>query len=255
MAANWQVAWVTGASSGIGREVALQLAARGAKVAISARSTDKLAEIARGNSACHVYPLDVTDQAATSATVAAIERDLGAIDLAVLNAGTWEPAKVKDLKPEAVAHAMAVNYQGVVNGIAALLPSMIARQSGHLGLVASVAGYRGLPRAGGYGPTKAALINLAETLAGELPAQGVSVSLINPGFVATPMTAGNTFPMPFMVQADDAARRIVRGLERGRFEIAFPWQLVALLKLARVLPYPLYFWIVRNVLAKERQPD
>ena len=126
---------------------------------------------------------------------------------------------------------------------------MTVRRAGHIALVSSVAGYRGLPKAAYYAPSKAAAISLAEVLQCELPRHGVKVSIINPGFVETPMTAVNDFPMPYLIKADDAARRIIRGLEKGKFEIAFPWQMVAMLKLTRILPYRAYFWLVRNFVA------
>ena len=138
---------------------------------------------------------------------------------------------------------MEVNYFGIVNALEPLIPAMIATARGHIALVASVAGYRGLPKAAAYAPSKAAVINLAEVLRLELSRHGIVVSLVNPGFVETPMTAVNDFPMPYMIKADDAAERILRGLEQGRFEIAFPWQLVAMLKLLRLLPNGLYLRI------------
>jgi short-subunit dehydrogenase len=146
------------------------------------------------------------------------------------------------------AQSIAVNYLGIANPLETLIPLMIGRGRGHLALTASVAGYRGLPQAAAYAPSKAAVIALAETLAPDLARKGVSVSVINPGFVETPMTAVNTFPMPFLISPEDAATAIIRGLERKRFEIAFPWQMVVLLKFARVLPYPMFFWFARNFL-------
>ena len=254
MAERWHTAWITGASSGIGRALALELARRGVKVAASARSGDKLAELAREHAAITPFPLDVSDAAATAQAVRAIQASLGPIDLAVLNAGVWEAMSSRNFSAAKAAHSMAVNYMGIANGVEALLPSMLERGQGHLALVASVAGYRGMSAlAAGYGASKAAVINLAESLRHDLPARGIAVSLINPGYVATPMTTVNRFPMPFMIGAEDAARRIVRGLEKGRFEIAFPWQLVALMKLGRLLPYSLFFWYARTVLAPPRR--
>jgi short-subunit dehydrogenase len=253
MVQRWTTAWITGASSGIGRALALDLARRGVKVAASARSADKLAELAREHAGIVPFPLDVADRAATAATVQRIATSLGAIDLAVLNAGIWEPMP-RTYSAASAARSMAVTYQGIANGVEALLPGMIERGRGHLALVASVAGYRSMsPLAAGYAPSKAAVISLAESLRHDLPARGIAVSLINPGYVATPMTSVNKFPMPFLVTAEDAAQRIVRGLEKGRFEIAFPWQLVALLKLGRLLPYPAYFWYARTFLSPPRR--
>jgi NAD(P)-dependent dehydrogenase (short-subunit alcohol dehydrogenase family) len=242
----WKVAWITGASSGIGRELALLLAHRGVNVAVTARSAGKLDALAAGQPGILAFPADVTDDAAMRAIVPRIVATMGAIDLAVLNAGTWEPVAASALDPAVFARTMDVNYLGVVRSLAAVLPVMQERRAGRIAIVSSVAGYRGLPKAGAYGPSKAALISLAESLAPELGQAGIGLSLVNPGFVATPLTAKNDFPMPFMIAPEDAARRIVRGLERGRFEIAFPWQLVTILKLARILPYPLFLALVRR---------
>ncbi|HEX4894008.1 MAG TPA: SDR family NAD(P)-dependent oxidoreductase, partial [Hyphomicrobiaceae bacterium] len=170
-----------------------------------------------------------------------ISADLGRIDLAILNAGVWHPMKTSEFDVTRVLDSINVNYIGIVNALEPLIPDMVTAQKGHIALVGSVAGYRGLPMAAAYAPSKAAVINLAEVLRLELARRGIMVSLINPGFVETPMTAVNTFPMPFILKPDDAARRIIRGLERGKFEIAFPWQLVVMLKLMRVLPYKLFF--------------
>ncbi len=239
----WRVAWVTGASTGIGRELAIALAKRGVIVAASARSAEKLAELGHG---VHAYPLDVTDRSAVIATHDRISSEIGPIDLAVLAAGTYKPLNVTEFDPANFIETNAVNYLGVVHALSALIPQMRSRRSGHLACIASVAGYRGLPKAAAYGPSKAALINLAESLKPELDADGVTMSLINPGFVATPLTAQNEFPMPFLLSAEEAAARILRGLQRRRFEIAFPTRFVLMLKLARLLPYSVYFFLIRK---------
>ena len=250
-APSWQVAWVTGASSGIGRELALLLARRGVKVAVTARSAGKLAELAEISANIAAFPADVTDGQAIAALVPEIEVRLGAVDLAILNAGTWEQVSVKALDPAVFERTFDVNFHGVVRSLAAVLPGMRARRRGRIAIVASVAGYRGLPKAAAYGPSKAALINLAESLSPELGRDGIGLCLVNPGFVATPLTAKNDFPMPYMIPPEDAAARIIAGLERGRFEIAFPWQLVAMLKIARILPYRLFFALVRRGMLRE----
>ncbi len=239
----WKTVWITGASTGIGREIALQLAAAGVTVAASARSADKLQALGAG---IRAYPLDVTDRQAVSATVDRIEREVGPIDLAILAAGTYSPVDVAKFDAEIFEKAMAVNYMGVIQGLSALLPVMQQRRLGHVAWIASVAGYSGLPKAGAYGPSKAALINLAESLKPELERQGITVSVINPGFVETPLTQQNDFTMPFLMKAPDAARRTIAGLAEGRFEIAFPTRFVAILKFARVLPYWLYFSLIRR---------
>ena len=243
--AEWRVVWITGASSGIGREVALRLAASGLKVAVSARSADKLAELVALSPNIKAYPLDVVDLKATQATAQAIADELGPIDLAILNAGVYLPMSALAYDTAQVDRSMAVNYTGTTNALSPLIPAMIARRSGHIAIVASVAGYRGLPVAVTYAPTKAALISLAECLSFDLADHGVKLTLVNPGFVDTPMTKSNTFPMPFMITTEDAADRIVMGLARGGFELVFPFRMKLLAKLSRILPYWMYFAFIR----------
>jgi short-subunit dehydrogenase len=240
--------WITGASSGIGRELALRVARTGARVAASARTATALEELARLDPLISAYPVDVTNTADMIATAKRIEADIGPIDLTIFNAGVWKPMGASRLSAEAGQQSMAVNYGGILNGLEAVLPAMIAREAGHVALVASVAGFAGLPKGAAYGPTKAAVINLAESLAPDLARKNVQVSLICPGFVDTPMTRVNTFPMPFMIPADEAANRIVQGLQARKFEITFPWQMALLMKLARRAPYPIYFWIAKTFL-------
>lgn len=241
----WTTAWVTGASSGIGRVLALQLAEAGVKVAVSARSADKLAELQSENSNIKAFPLDVTDAAAVKNVASAIIEDFGALDLAVLNAAVWQPMGAADFDTATAIEAMNVNYNGVVLPLSVLMPQMMARGSGHLALLGSVAGLRGLPKSVAYAPTKAAVISLAETLKLDLERSGVKISVINPGFVDTPMTRINTFPMPFMVTAQDASERMISGLKRGSFEIGFPWPTFKGMKLFRKMPNQLFFLMTR----------
>jgi len=249
-APRWPVVWIAGASTGIGRALAEALAATGSRVAVSSRSAERLQAIADAHANVAAYPLDVTDADATAATIARIEADLGPIDLAILAAGAWTPLAVENLSAQAFRDTNAVNYLGVTNAVAVLAPAMARRGRGHLAWIASVAGYVGLPKAAAYGPTKAALINLAECLAPELQAKGVSVSVVNPGFVDTPLTQKNDFPMPFMMSPEEAARRTIEGLEAGQFEIAFPKRMVAMLKGLRQLPYPALFALLRRGVLK-----
>jgi len=247
-----QVVWITGAGKGLGRAVALLLARRGDVVAASARTVADLdslvaAAVAFGGRIVG-FPLDIADEQATLAAVDAIERELGPIDQAILNAGTHLPVAVAALTARPFRQLVETNLMGTVHGVAALTPRMVARRGGRIAVVASVAGYRGLPSAAAYGATKAALINMAEALRPDFARHGVVLQVINPGFVRTPLTDRNDFPMPFLIEADDAARRVVAGLASDRFEIAFPRRFALLLKLLRCLPYPLYFALTRRML-------
>jgi short-subunit dehydrogenase len=246
MPTPWKTAWVTGASTGIGRELALRLARRGVRTAVSARSADTLEQLARIHENIRPVPLDVTSRADVAAAHQRVVDAIGAIDLAVLNAGIWHPMKSSAYDATKAIQSMQVNYFGIVNVLEPLIPAMIRNGKGQIALVASVAGYRGLPMAAAYAPSKAAVISLAEVLRLELSRHNIVVSLVNPGFVETPMTAVNTFPMPFILKSEDAANRILRGLERGRFEIAFPWQLVTMLKVLRAMPNWLYLRVGRR---------
>ncbi|MGQ9368658.1 SDR family NAD(P)-dependent oxidoreductase [Azospirillum sp. ST 5-10] len=241
------VAWITGASSGIGRALARRLADDGMTVAASARSAARLESLAAEAARIDAFPVDVSDADAVAAAVAAVERRCGPIDLAVLNAGTHAPMGLDDFSAATARRLMQVNYMGVVHALDALLPRLRARRGGRIAVVASLAGYRGLPTAAAYGPTKAALINLCESLAPECRRAGIGLHLVNPGFVDTPLTARNPFPMPDLISAEAAADAVVRGLAAARFEIAFPRRFAAALKAARCLPYGAYFALVRRV--------
>ena len=236
----WKVVWVTGASSGIGREITLQLAARGVKVAASSRKD--WPEPLPANVVS--FPIDVTNANAVEVCIARIERELGPIDLAILGAGAYQPFDLASYDVDEFARINATNYLGVTNCVVPLLHRMVARGSGHISWIASVAGYGGLPKAGYYGPTKAALINLAESLWHEAKPKGVAISVINPGFVETPMVKSNDFPMPFLMKADRAATLTINGLERKKFEIAYPLPFVLILKFLQRLPVS---WRIRLV--------
>lgn len=242
-------AWITGAGKGIGRAVARRLAAEGWSVAVSARTEHDLVSLRDECSPgqIHPFPLDTTDEAGTEAVLDAIEQRLGPLDLVILNAGTHAPTPLRDFTPEKVRALLETNVMGTVNGLSAAMTRFVARRSGHVAVVASLAGYRGLPGAAGYGASKAALINLCEALKPELERHGVRLTLVNPGFVKTPLTDRNDFPMPFLVSAEDAADVIVRGLARSRFEIAFPWRFAALMKVLRMVPSRLLFAVTRRM--------
>lgn len=243
--------WITGAGKGIGRALALLYAAEGRQVAASARTEGDLGSLVEESAgkpgSVRAYALDVTSEEEVAKTVEAIESDMGPIGLAVLNAGTHIPVDVASIGSGPFYALMNVNFFGVVHGLTALVPRMIERRSGHLAVVSSVSGYRGLPTAAAYGATKAALINMCESLKPDLDAHGIDLTLINPGFVKTPLTDRNDFSMPFLISADEAAARISRGLARKRFEITFPRRFTWGLKVMRCLPYALYFRLVRKL--------
>lgn len=251
----WSVVWLTGASSGIGRDIALKLADLGATVAASARSEDALNALAKINPNIIPVPVDVTDRNAMERAVQHIQSTIGTIDLAIMNAGVWEQFGARKFSAEKANKSMDVNYGGVVNGIGPLLPDMIKRQSGHVAFVSSVAGYRGLPNAAAYAPSKAAVISLSETLQPDLARFGVKVSIINPGFVDTPMTEVNKFPMPFIITSQDAADRIITGLKKGKYQIAFPWQTNLMMKFARLMPTRLFLRMVQTFMLAEPKPS
>jgi len=236
------IAWITGASTGIGAAVAARLVQEGWTVAITARAAGTLQALAdRHPGKMLAAPGDVTDAAAMKAIVADIEGRAGRpVALAMFNAGAWQEMGAADFDLAAFRTMVDVNLLGTANGLDAVMPGMIARGRGQIAIVASVAGYRGLPRAVAYGATKAALISMAESLEFDLKPRGVTVNIVNPGFVRTPMTDVNTFPMPFLLEVEDAAGRIVRGLRRGRFEICFPWQLALPLQILALLPHRLF---------------
>lgn len=241
-------AWITGASSGMGLAMAEELAAAGWHVAISARSEDKLREAAEGHGGrIHPFPLDVTDGDAAARLVPEIEEKLGPVCLAIMNAGAYKPVAAEKFDAGDVRRQMAVNYFGAVNCTGAVLPGMLARKSGHLGLVASPTSWRGLPRAAAYGAAKAAMLSFSESLKFDLDRAGIDISIVLPGFVRTPMTDQNDFEMPFLMETGEAVAIILDGLARRRFEIAFPRRLVWPLKVLRMLPYGLYYPLMRKV--------
>lgn len=248
-----RLAWITGASSGIGRALALRLAADGWKVIVSARGQDKLDALAAQAPAGKIVsmPLDVTDRQAVAEAVSAIESAHGPIDLAVLSAGTYKRESARGFDAGALSDMVTLNIVGTGNCLEAIMPRMIERKAGHIGVISSVAGYVGLPGGAGYGATKAALINLCEGLYPELQLRNVKLSLINPGFVDTPLTERNDFPMPFLISAEEAADHIAKGLASGRFEIIFPWKMAFTIKLLNLLPRFVTFAITRRMVRKQ----
>ncbi len=237
--------WLVGAASGIGLTLADALIAAGAQVAVSARREALLQQHFAGRAL--VLALDVTDAAATRAAAQQLQQDWQGIDVVMALAGDYLPMSVQALDLPRAQQIVAVNLQGVLNLLAAVKDDLLTQGSGHFSIVASVAGYGGLPNSLAYGASKAGAINLAQSLWLELRAAGIGVSVINPGFVATPLTAGNTFPMPFLISTEQAVQQILRGLARGEFEIHFPKTFSRLLKLINLLPHRWYFAVVRRI--------
>ncbi len=251
--------WLIGASSGIGEALAERLASEGCSLALSARNEEALERVAAtaraaGAPEVHVVPLDVTEVDALPDAVRRLHEVWDTIDILIYGAGQWQTTEVADFDVEAIELQIAVNYIGLVRAIGAVLPEMRDRRSGEIVGIASVAGYNGMPRAAGYGSTKSAIITLLQSLRLELPAYGVGITTVNPGFVDTEPTRRNDFPMPFMLTPEVAADRIVRGLLAGRAEIHFPRRLSIPLKLLGALPRPLYERIIRLTVRKRPRP-
>ncbi|TAH13603.1 MAG: SDR family NAD(P)-dependent oxidoreductase [Curvibacter sp.] len=235
--------WIVGASSGIGQATAAALHAQGANVVVSARKSADLDAFVVAHPGSAALPLDATD---TAAVLAAANELLarGPLDCVVYCAGHYAAMRATALDLSDMQRHVAVNYTGALNVLSAVLPSLLVRGAGHIALVGSVAGYRGLPNSLAYGPTKAALINLAETLYLDLRGKGIGVSLINPGFVQTPLTAQNDFAMPALLTPAQAAQAILAGWAQGRFEIHFPKRFTLWLKALRIMPNRVYFYLV-----------
>ncbi len=238
--------WVLGASTGIGRALAQALHARGAQVIVSARGQAALQAFVDAHPGAQVRALDATDAEAVARAATELAAE-GGIDCAVYCAGHYRAHRATAFDLQDMLQHERVNYTGALHMLAAVLPSMLARGSGHISLVSSVAGFRGLPNGLAYGPTKAALINLAETLYIDLRDQGIGVSLINPGFVETPLTAQNEFEMPALISPEQAADAILTGWRKGRFEIHFPLRFTLSVKLLALLPFRLYQAVVRRI--------
>ncbi len=241
-------AWIAGASSGIGRALALRLARAGWTVAASARRAEALEAMADEavNGRIVPLPLDVTDRAALGAGLTRIERQLGPPALAVSAAGVYEPIDAERFDAERFRAMIELNLMGTANLLEVVMPVMMRRRGGRIAVVASVAGYRGLPTAAAYGASKAALINMCESLKPDLDRHGVRLNLVAPGFVRTRLTEANTFPMPHLMEVEDAAEALYRGLRGTRFEITFPKRFTWQLKLLRLMPYSLFFPILRR---------
>ena len=248
------VAWVTGAGKGIGRQVALELAKDGWLVAASARTTSDLSSLVleahQFKGSIKEYVLDVTNEKKVKEILSTMEKDLGTIDLAILNAGTYLRFGVAEFSVKSFSKQWDINVMGTVNCLVHTIKKMKGTGTGHIVVVSSLSAYRGLPLASAYGASKAALTNMCEALKPELEQFNIRLSVVHPGFVRTPLTSINEFPMPFLMEVDDAARRIVNGIGRGQFEITFPVPFALIMKFFRWLPYSIYFAITRRLIRK-----
>lgn len=243
--------WLIGASSGIGAALAQQLLQAGATVALSARRETELLTVAAAADLARVLPFDATSDAEWQSVSEQLLSEWGEIDLLLFCAADYRPQHSWQLQSGEAARTISINLGSVYLGLQYVLPAMLQNGRGGIGVIASVSGYFGLPNATVYGPTKAALINLAEILYADLHDRGLAVYLINPGFVATRLTDKNTFMMPALQTPQQAAASIVHGIETGKFEIHFPRRFTWWLKLIRLLPYRLRFILTRRLVREE----
>jgi NAD(P)-dependent dehydrogenase (short-subunit alcohol dehydrogenase family) len=244
---DWQgrSVWLIGASSGIGLATAKALHAAGARVVVSARNAERLQQFVDAHPGAQAVVLDAADTAAIATAARYVQSQQG-LDVVMYCAGHYQAMRAPTYSlPEMLRH-LDINYTGALRVLDAVLPELLPQQHGHISLISSVAGFRGLPQSLAYGPTKAALINLAEALYYDLRPHGIGVSVINPGFVKTPLVAGNDFSMPALISPERAAQEILKGWRKGEFQIHFPKRLTAMLMVLRMLPYRWYFALVRR---------
>ncbi len=246
MRSDWtqKVVFITGASSGIGRALALELARRGASVGLLARRREFLEETIReielrGGRAL-ALPADVKNADSVRAAADALRARFGHVDVLVANAGVGATTHAAHLCAGDVAEVFNINVLGAVNSVTAVVPEMVARGSGQLVAISSLAAYRGLPKSAAYCASKAALSSFFESLRIDLQGTGIAVTIIHPGFIKTPLTAGRRAGMPFLMELDDAIQKIVRAIETRRTSYAFPWQLASIVRFGMILPDSLY---------------
>ena len=246
MLENQKKIWITGASSGIGKALAEKFASEGWRVAVSARRKEILDEMAN-NKNIFSYPLDITNQNQVNDVFIKIIDDFDGIDLCVFSSGTYDPKLEQEINIEQNKFVMETNFFGVLYCIKSVEKYFKKKKSGHISIVSSVAAYRGLPNSSGYGPSKAALTNLTESLYFDFKKYNVRISLISPGFIKTPLTDKNEFPMPFIKSPEFAAKKMFNGLTKSKaFEIHFPKELTLSLKFLRILPYKIYLFLINK---------
>ena len=244
MSKNQKKIWITGASSGIGKAVAEKFSNEGWKVAVSARRKEILDNMAKTQN-IFSYPLDVINEEQVNKTFTKILSDFGDIDLCIFSSGTYDPKNEQSINIEKIKNVINVNFFGVVNCVKAVETYFKKKKTGQISIVSSIAGYRGLPNSSGYGPSKAALTNFAESIYFDFKKFNVNISIISPGFIKTPLTDKNEFSMPFLETPEFAAKKIFDGLVKNKsFEIHFPKPLTLLLKFFRILPYKIYLFLI-----------
>ena len=244
---DWQgrSVWLIGASSGIGLATAKALHAAGARVVVSARNAELLQQFVDAHPGAQAVVLDVADTAAIATAARYVQTQQG-LDVVMYCAGYYQAMRAAEFSLTEMLRHLDINYTGALRVLDAVLPELLPQQRGHISFISSVAGFRGLPQSMAYGPTKAALINLAEALYYDVSPHGIGVSLINPGFVETPLVANNDFPMPALITPEKAAAEILSGWRKGQFHIHFPKRFTRMLLLLRLLPYRWYFALVRR---------
>lgn len=249
MSYDWpkKVVFITGASSGIGGSLAVELGRHGASVGLLARRVEALQEIADGvekaGGRALALPADVKDAAAVRAAADELREKFGRVDVLIANAGVATTTDASQLKAEEVAEVIAVNVIGASNSVTAVLPEMIAQGSGHLVAISSLAAYRGVPKSGAYCASKAAVSAFFESLRLDLKDKNIDVSIIHPGFIKTPLTAGRKAKMPYLMELGDATQKIVRAIEAKKKSYAFPWQLATIVRAGMIMPISMYDWI------------
>ena len=250
MSKNQKKIWITGASSGIGKAVAEKFAKEGWKVAVSARRKEVLNNMAQ-NENIKSFPLDVTDRNQINNAFKNILNEFGDLDLCLFSSGTYEPKDEQSIDPDKIKNVININFLGVIDCVKTVEEYFKNKKSGHISIVSSIAGYRGLPNSSGYGPSKAALTNFSESIYFDFKKFGVRVSIVSPGFIKTPLTDKNEFPMPFLKTPDYAAEKIFNGLiNSNAFEVHFPKGLTVTLKFLRILPYKLYLFLVDKLVKR-----
>jgi short-subunit dehydrogenase len=257
MSFDWteKVVLVTGASSGIGRALAVALGARGARVGLFARRGEILLEVAeeveRAGGKALALAGDVRSAADMEGAAARMRELWGGVDVLIANSGIAVVAPASSLKASEAADVITVNTIGVVNSVAAVLPDMLARRSGHLVVISSLASYRGMPKSAAYSASKAAVSTFFESLRVDLRGSGIDVTTIHPGFIRTPLTAGRKGRLLFLMELEDATRLIIRAIERRKRTYAFPWQLASIVRLIKWMPDALYDRLAANTSFRE----